>query len=326
MSQFSSMEVVMIASVFGLALCLWLGIVLYWARRKRTQMQKMEYRLGLGDASPGKDRILRLWHDGKEVTTTIHEQISHLGISRRLKQIHHDSGLKIPMRAVILSALGGTAAVMMIMMLATNNLVLSIVVSLVVPTALWMLINGRIVRRMAVFESQFVDSLGLAARSLRAGHPLIGSFRLISEEIGEPVGTMFGEIVQQQMLGLSLEQAVQKSAAMSRSSDMRLFATSVLIQLRSGGNLADMMDRLASVVRDRMKLNRRVRVLTAQTQFSKRVLLALPVVMFIVLSLINAKYMEPLYNTLTGQIMLIVAVGLLILGAWLMNRMAVLKY
>jgi tight adherence protein B len=100
----------------------------------------------------------------------------------------------------------------------------------------------------------------------------------------------------------------------------------VIIQVRSGGNLADMMHRLADVIRDRMRLKRRVRVLTAQTQLSKRVLLVLPFLLFGVLNLLNPTYMMPLYTTSMGRTLLVVAGTGLMLGVWVMNRLSVLKY
>src|SRR6185295_2341557 len=156
-------------------------------------------------------------------------------------------------------------------------------------------------RRTALFETQFVDALDIAARSLRAGHPLVGAFRLIAEEIAPPVGSLFAQICQAQELGLSIERAIHEVAKTFNNADVRIFGTSIAIQLRSGGNLADMMDRLAYVMRDRMRLNRRVRVLTAQTQFSKRILAALPIFIFVALNTLNPGYMQPLYTTEMGK-------------------------
>ena len=107
---------------------------------------------------------------------------------------------------------------------------------------------------------------------------------------------------------------------------MKLFATSVAIQLQSGGNLAELMDSLANVVRSRMRLNRRMRVLTAQTQLSKKVLIALPILLFIVLSLANPEYMSVFYKTTIGKYMLLTAVGIVSFGAWVMNKLTTLKY
>ena len=177
-----------------------------------------------------------------------------------------------------------------------------------------------------MFDAQFVDALDLAARSLRAGHPLTGAFQLAGEEVAAPVGTIFKEVCQQQDLGLALDESLRRAAQVRTSPDLKLFATSVIIQLESGGNLADMMDRLAAVIRDRMRLNRHARVLTAQTQLSKRILLALPFILFLVLSLLNPGYMEPLYSTSEGRYFIAFGAVSLLLGAWVMNRMVVLKY
>ncbi|MCH8153024.1 MAG: hypothetical protein IH830_11720 [Planctomycetes bacterium] len=96
--------------------------------------------------------------------------------------------------------------------------------------------------------------------------------------------------------------------------------------MRTGGNLADLMDRLAVVVRDRIRLGRRMRILTAQTQMSKRVLIVLPFIIFILFNILNPDYMAPLYTTNVGNFLLAISALGLAIGAWVMNRMAVLKY
>jgi tight adherence protein B len=181
-------------------------------------------------------------------------------------------------------------------------------------------------KRSQLFEKQLVEALDLGGRSLRAGHPLSGAFKLIAEEIGEPVSLMFSEIIEQEALGVSLQKALYDASQKSRSADMKIFATSVVIQLRSGGNLAEMIDRVAWVVRERMRLNRRARVLTTEAQLSKWVLVALPVGMFLLLNLINPEYMEPFFSTFWGTVWMGVAVAMLVTGAWCMNWMAKLKY
>jgi tight adherence protein B len=107
---------------------------------------------------------------------------------------------------------------------------------------------------------------------------------------------------------------------------MRIFAASVIIQLRSGGNLADMMERVAWVVRERMRLHRRARVLTSEAQLSKWVLLGLPIALFIVLNILNRKYMSPFFTHPWGQIMIIAAICMMCFGGWVMGRMSKLKY
>jgi tight adherence protein B len=190
----------------------------------------------------------------------------------------------------------------------------------------WTYLNQRIAKRSALFERQFADSLELAARSLRVGHPLVGALLLISEEFDAPVGPLFGGICQQQALGRPLDEALRMAASQHSSDDLKLFTTAVIIQLRSGGSLADMMERLAAVIRERIRLSRRVRVLTAQTQFSKRILQGLPPFVFVLINYINPEYMRPLYQTDNGRKVLGVAIVCLLLGSWLMNRLSVIRY
>src|SRR5262249_53253489 len=120
-------------------------------------------------------------------------------------------------------------------------------VAAVIALGFWIYLQARINKRAAVFEEQFVAALDLASRSLRAGHPLLGAFQLIGSELEASVSTVFADVCKQHELGLSLEESVQRTAAVSTSSELKLFATSVAVQLRSGGNLAEMMERLAEV-------------------------------------------------------------------------------
>jgi tight adherence protein B len=171
-----------------------------------------------------------------------------------------------------------------------------------------------------------VDGLGIAARALRAGHPLMGAFQLISEEIDEPLGDIFYRICQEQMLGSDLKDSIHKVAKSTYNPELKLFATSVGIQLQSGGNLADLMDSLAEIIRARMRLNRRVRVMTSQTQFSKNLLIALPIIVFFVLNILNPEYAEPLYTTTVGRIMMAATAVSIFFGAWVMKRLTVLRF
>ncbi len=315
---------------FVLILCLWLMAVLFWARRRTGREQVVDRRLGIGTERPESEaaqRTLRLWHDGKETTTIVPGAKPSRSPVRRLEQMLRDAGWDPQTRMTVYTILGVcplacAAATLLVLGTALPGIGVAAAVYLI----FWIYLKSRISRRAELFDLQLVEALELAARSLRAGHPFSGAFRLISEEFPPPVGAVFTEICQQLDMGMSLEAALQKAAAATPSEDMKLLATSVIIQIQSGGNLADMMDRAAYVIRDRMRLSRRVRVLTAQTQFSKRILLGLPFLVFVVLNVVNYDYMQPFYTTYAGSVILIVALVCLLLGAWVMNRIAILKY
>jgi len=199
-------------------------------------------------------------------------------------------------------------------------------IAVTIVVVFWIYTKKCMARYSALFEQQLVDALGISARALRAGLPLLGSFQLISEEIDDPIGGVFSRICHEQLLGMDVKDSIRNVAKTVPSPELKLFATSVAIQLQSGGNLADLMDSLASVVRARMRLNRRVRILTAQTQLSKNILIAMPIILFLLLNVLSPEYMQTFYTTTVGKIMLIVMASMILFGAWVMSRMAVLRF
>ncbi|KKN96977.1 hypothetical protein LCGC14_0162270 [marine sediment metagenome] len=313
-------------AVFGLVLASWIGIVLLLRVRRRNRAQKLQQRINISHPHLDEDRVLRLWHDGKEETLEVPGAGAKPSLRARLAQLKEQSGIKAPLQAVVLGLAGGTALVASAVLVITGSFPAMLGAAVTVVTIVWVCFKNRLQRRVALFETQFLDALGLAARSLRAGHPLSGSFMVVADEIDSPVGPIFESVCQKQQLGMKLEEALRDVATITDSHDMRIFATSVIIHLRSGGNLADLVDRLATVIRDRMRLSRRIRILTASANLGKRVLIALPILMFGVINSMNPDYMAPLYETPQGKTMLLMALGGMLLGAWIMNRMAKLKY
>ena len=319
-------DLLMPISVFGLVMASWIGAVLLLKGRRRNRTEKLQQRINITPPHSDEDRVLRLWHDGKEETLAVPRPGAKLPLRARLTRLKEQAGIEAPLRVVVLGVAGATALVASAVLLITGSVPAMLGAALTTVTIVWIVFTNRVKRRVSLFETQFLDALGLAARSLRAGHPLSGSFLVVADEIESPVGPMFASICQKQQLGMKLEEALRDVANATDNHDMGIFATSVIIHLRSGGNLADLVDRLSTVIRDRMRLSRRVRVLTASANLGKRVLIALPILLFGVINSMNPDYMVPLYQTSPGKTMLMMSVGGLVLGAWIMNRMAKLRY
>jgi tight adherence protein B len=311
--------------VAGMVIAVWMAGVTVWCLRRSQRQRKLDRRLQFAQQGVDDERVIRLWHDGQVVDTFVPDT-AQMTWGEWLDRMRQDAGWRTSMPKVFaMVAVGvvmGAALTWVVSGRVLPVLGVIIVTIMVFRTYLLACISGR----AALLEKQLVEALDLGGRSLRAGHPLNGAFKLIAGEIDAPVSTIFQDIIEQEALGVSLQRALGNAAQKSRSPDMKIFATSVMIQLRSGGNLADMIDRVAWVVRERMRLNRRARVLMAEAQLSKWVLIALPVGMFVLLNLINPEYMEPFFTTFLGYMLLIVAVVMLVIGAWTMNWMAKLKY
>lgn len=318
------LQYTIVASAFALVMSIWLIGVLWWSSRRAAKHRQLKQRLRFEEAHDDHARVLRLWKDGEEATTTVpNEQLS---VRKRLDKLCKDAGWQVPIQTVLLGLVGASCLCFVVGFILTKSPLVGASAAIVVVLGFRGYLSRRVIKRTAQLENQIADALALAGRSLRAGHPLVAAFNLVSEEMPPPISRIFSEICQLQSMGLSLEDAVRSVAAQSGSPDLKLFATSVAIQLRSGGNLADMMDRLAFVIRDRMRLKRRVSILTAQTQFSKRVLVFLPFAMFILLNSVDPDYMEPLYETTFGHVLLCVAGAQVVTGLWAMNRLSQLRY
>lgn len=311
-------------SAFILVLSVWLGGVLYWWSRRTAIKENLDERLGVSSGD-GETRVVRLWHDGQEASASVAGASGWTRLVHRTNAWAQAMGWKVSGTGLLL----GIGLVLILCAIVTHALTRQPLLTVAVPVTLGLLLNMytqyQWEKHTKLFEEQFLGALQVATTSLRAGHPLSGAFRFVATEIDPPVGDLFAQVTQEQELGVGLEEALRKVAGDCHSEDMKLFATSVLVQIHSGGNLADMMERLGEVVRDRLRRRRRLRVLTAETQFSKRVLLAMPILVFVGMNVMRPEYMAPLYETTIGRTAIGAAIVLLLAGAWAMNRMAALE-
>jgi len=308
---------VLVFSVWCICVCLWL---IQYTRRLRAVQQK----LGIGPQKLSHEsNVLKLWSDAQRQKA---RQSPSKSLLQRLELLKDSAGWKASLLTIVTRLLYMTVLAFALTYLLSGELLLAGGVAVVLIFLFWGYMQKCISRHTVLFERQFADALGIASRALRAGHPLIGTFQLISEEIGDPLGTIFGQICQQQALGMDFKDSIRQVADTTYSPELKLFATSIAIQFQSGGNLAELMDRLSEVIRARMRLNRRIRVITAQTQLSKKILIALPLLLFVVLKIINPQYMEPFTNTDAGRYMLAIGATSLLFGTWIMNRISVVRF
>jgi len=169
-------------------------------------------------------------------------------------------------------------------------------------------------QRLKRFEEQFPEALDLLSRAIRAGHALQTALGMAAEELPDPVGPEFKKTFDQQNFGLPLRDALNEMAARIGILDVRFFVTAVLIQRDTGGNLSEILENLAHVVRERFKIRRQVRVHTAHGRFTGYVLLALPAALAIALSFINPEHMQLLFRERMGQMMLMGAIVMQTVG------------
>jgi tight adherence protein B len=181
-------------------------------------------------------------------------------------------------------------------------------------------------RRMDKFEEQFPEAVDLIARTLRAGHAFTTGLKLAGDELPDPVGAEFRVLSDRQNFGLPIPEALRDFAERVPILDAKFFVTAVLTQRESGGNLAEVLDNLSAVIRERFRVKRQVRVITSHGRYTGLVLSFLPPVMAVVLLVRQPDSFMLLVTDPTGIRMIIFAVVLQVIGAVLIRKISNVEY
>ncbi|MBL9054913.1 MAG: type II secretion system F family protein [Rhodobacteraceae bacterium] len=158
-------------------------------------------------------------------------------------------------------------------------------------------VNNKAKKRMALLEEQLPDAVELMVRSLRVGHPFSSAIGIVSKEVPDPLGTEFGMIADEAAYGRDVAESLKAFAERMDSQDLRFLAVAVTIQQQSGGNLAEILDGLAKVIRARFKLFRRVKAITAEAKWSGMFLSAFPIGALIMISVVKPDYYDKVKDT-----------------------------
>ena len=187
----------------------------------------------------------------------------------------------------------------------------------------WVLYRRK--KRLKAFGSQLPDALEMMARSLRAGQSLAFGFSMVASEMPAPISREFGRIFEEQNLGIGLEDSLLGMCERVPNLDIKFFTTAIILQRQTGGDLAEILDKIGSLIRDRFRIWGQVQALTGEGRLSGIVLLALPFVLFLVVYYMNRDYVMLLFTDPMGKKMLAVAVIMQILGAIVIKKIVNIK-
>ena len=184
----------------------------------------------------------------------------------------------------------------------------------------WLFVYRKRKARLHKFEELFPETLEFVSRSMRAGHAFSVSLEMIHREFPEPVSGEFRRTFEEHNLGLPIEVALQKLAKRVPSLDVHFFVSAVLLQKRTGGNLAEILDKLAYVIRERFKLRGRIRAVSAHGKMTATALSLIPVAVAVLMFYTNPEYVKFFFTDDVGQIMLGSAVALQLIGYGIMQK------
>lgn len=244
-----------------------------------------------------------------------HRALMRMSWTGRLRDFISQAGMTTkPAKVILLSAISGLG----LFVIFANFLrllyigALAGVIGLFIPIMVIAIVRNR---RLNQFEEKFPDALDLLGRAVRAGHPFTTGLEMISKESPEPVAGEFRKTFEEQNFGLPLRDALINMTDRVPIIDVRFFVTALNIQKETGGNLAEILDELSRLIRDRFRIYREVKVKTAQGRLTAIILVMLPIFLLITLEVINPNYVSVLFKDPMGPPMLGIAAAMQVVGS-----------
>jgi tight adherence protein B len=248
------------------------------------------------------------------------------GVFEPLSAMIARSGLKTNVGTIILSCIFVGILTMAVVARFSPYFLAAVITGIAASFLPIMFVKHAGTRRLAVFEEQFPEAIDLIARALRAGHALPTALQMVSDEIAQPVGGEFRLLFDQQNFGMSLPDALRAFGERIPLVDARFFVTAVLTQRETGGNLSEVLDKLSSVIRDRFKVKRQVRAVSAHGRITGWVLAALPPSVAGILFLVSPAHIRLLVDDPLGVQMVLTGLTLQIVGVLVIRRILRVEY
>jgi tight adherence protein B len=233
--------------------------------------------------------------------------------------------ISTPPERIVLFTFIGTFLTIWLLSVIIHSLIISLLVGICIPFVVRAWISRKVDRKRRLFGEQLPDNLQVLASALRAGHSFIGALSVVVDDAPEPSRTEFRRVVADEQLGVPLEDALHVVVERMESRELEQVALVASLQRQTGGNTAEVLDRVTDTIRERFELRRTVRTLTAQGRLSRWVVSLLPVFLLLVISLLNPKYMHPLYGTTAGRIALGFAAAMVVSGSLVIKRIINIK-
>jgi len=246
--------------------------------------------------------------------------LSRIRLIQRLERLVLQANVKHTLGFFILVALILASVGYMVISLMSRNHALGLMAAALLGVTPLLYLRRKRKKRLRELQTQLPEGLDLIARALKAGHAFTTGMKLAADEFDDPFGTELEETLDEINFGVSVSDALTNLGNRLDSPDMRYFVVSVIIQRTTGGNLAEILENIARLIRERIKFQGKVRVLSAEGRLSAIILIALPFVIVLALRILNPNYINVLFSEPAGKIMATVALIMMLLGALVMKK------
>lgn len=295
------------------------GLFNLWVSRRGTEARRIQARLaalsGVAQAEVAIQRTERARR-----LAGLQMLLQKVRVGDRLTRWVDACGTTVTAGELLLLTLGLAVVGVMLPVLMGKPLALGLALGLALCAAPWLRMSRRRRKRMLGFEHQFPQALDLMCRAMRAGHAFATAVKLVGEELPEPLGRDFRMLFDEMNYGVPIDEALGRLAQRVPLPDVSYFVIAVLVQREAGGNLAELLENIAGIVRARLKLMGEVRTLSAEGRLSAQILTALPFCMAAIVNLMNPRFMSSLWTDPAGQTVIGLALFMMVAGILWMRR------
>ena len=314
-------EMIFMAMVFVAVALLSQGLIVPVFSESRQMRKKLESRLGEIEAESGEESYSSLLRQKYlRNLSPLERQLEDLPAMQYLARVIAQGGHKfLAYRVTLLSATLGLAAAAITWVMTHSTAFTSIAFGIGGALPLLKIFRDR-TNRIQIFEEQLPDAMDMVKRALRAGHPFSGAIKLVADEMDDPVAEEFGTTFADINYGNDTRRAMLGLLQRVPSVTVMALVTSVLVQRETGGNLAEILERISAVVRSRFKLQRKVKTLSAEGRMSAWILALIPLVLFAVIWTTTPEYLPMLLEDEAGKKMIIYGAVSGIVGIFWVKR------
>ncbi len=316
-------EIIIYGLIFIGVIVLVEGIYLTIFGKSISLNSKVNRRLDMLEKGMGREQVLEQLR--KEMSQHMHSG-SIPFYSLLAEKAKHAGIVFTPMQLILMMGVLAFVAFVGLSVGTEAGLILRVCVSVIMGIGgVYVWVNGKAKKRMSMIEEQLPDAVELMVRSLRVGHPFSSALSVVAQEIPDPLASEMGVISDEAAYGRDVGEALTEMAERLDNQDMRFFAVAVSIQQVSGGNLSEILDGLAKVIRARFKLFRRVKAITAEAKWSGNFLSGFPILAMLMINLIKPDYYDEVKETAVFIPACLVVAAFLIANILVMRKLVNIK-
>lgn len=321
------LSILLLVTIFVFVASLVQLCYLLWSSSKLLEKRKLKQRL-LAISAGGKHGSEQLNSYRRKIfqdAGPLEALLLSLPRWPRLDRLLLRAGIQLSVSSfILLSLLGGLLGALLGFRFLPGSApgALAGLFGLSLPTLWLRLREQQMLRR---FEEQLPEALDLLGRALRSGHALSSGLEMVAMEMEEPIAGEFATVVDETKLGLTLKEALENLCERVPNRDLRFFTIAIMVQKETGGNIAEILDNISRLIRERIQFKRQVDTLTAEGKASAVILMALPPLMFIYVYFVNYNYISLLWTEQLGRYLIAGALGLQVLGGLLISKIINVK-